>query len=100
MSALAEAGVGPAEVHGPAPGAPSLEDFFLSEWTSTPFTELTDPNVNQNPSGKDAGDFARIILNAYAGGLQPGALSAESERRGAAGLALRRRRQLRLRNAR
>jgi hypothetical protein len=77
MSALAEAQVSPAEVHGPEPGDPSLDDFFLGEWTSTPFTEPTNPNVNQNLSGKIAGDYARIILNAYAGGLRPGALSAE-----------------------
>lgn len=77
MSALAEAGVSPADVHGPDPGAPSLADFFLGEWTSTPFTEPTNPNVNQNPSGKTAGDYARIILNSYASGLQPGALSAQ-----------------------
>jgi hypothetical protein len=76
MSALAEAQVSPADVHGPEPGAPSLEDFFLGEWTSTPFAEPTEPNLNQNPSGKTAGDYARIILNAYASGLQPGALSA------------------------
>jgi len=77
MSALAEAGVSPADVHGPEPAAPSLEDFFLGEWTSTPFAEPTNPNFNQNPSGKIAGDFARIILNSYASGLQPGALSAD-----------------------
>jgi hypothetical protein len=77
MSALAAAQVSPADLHGPDPGAPSLDDFFLGEWTSTPFAEPTDPNVNQNPSGKIAGDYARIVLNAYAGGLQPGALSAD-----------------------
>lgn len=77
MSALAAAGVSPAEVHGPTPGAPSLDDFFLGEWTSTPFAEPTVPNENQNPSHKIAGDFARIILNSYAGGLQPSALSAD-----------------------
>ncbi|MGH2938527.1 MAG: prenyltransferase/squalene oxidase repeat-containing protein [Solirubrobacterales bacterium] len=77
MSALAEAGISPADVHGPDPGAPGLDDFFLGEWTSTPFAEPTNPNVNQNPSGKIAGDFARIILNSYAGGLQPSALSAQ-----------------------
>ncbi|HEX4305265.1 MAG TPA: hypothetical protein VHZ54_04455 [Solirubrobacterales bacterium] len=77
MSALAEAGVSPAEVHGPDPGAPSLDDFFLSEWTSTPFTEPTIPNENQNPSHKIAGDFARIVLTSYAGGLRPSALSAQ-----------------------
>ena len=77
MSALAEAQVSPADVHGPALGAPSLDDFFLSEWTSAPFTEPTVPNENQNPSHKIAGDFSRIILNSYAGGLQPSALSAQ-----------------------
>ena len=76
MSALAAAGVSPAEVHGPDPGAPSLDDFFLGEWTSAPFAEPTNPSVNQNPSGKIATDYARIILNSYAGGLRPGALSA------------------------
>jgi hypothetical protein len=76
MSALAEAQVSPAEVHGPEAGARSLDDFFLAEWTSTPFTEPTNPNVNQNPSGKTAGDFSRIVLNAYAGGLRPSALAA------------------------
>ncbi|HVX34248.1 MAG TPA: prenyltransferase/squalene oxidase repeat-containing protein, partial [Solirubrobacterales bacterium] len=77
MSALAEAGVSPADVHGPDPGAPSLDDFFRTEWTSTPFAEPTEPKVNQNPSGKIAGDYARIVLNSYAGGLRPGALSAD-----------------------
>lgn len=77
MSALAEAGISPAEVHGTDPAAPSLDDFFLGEWASTPFAEPTNPNVNQNPSGKIAGDYARIVLNAYAGGLRPGALSAD-----------------------
>jgi hypothetical protein len=76
MSALAAAGVSPADVHGPDPGAPSLDDFFLGEWTSAPFAEPTNPSVNQNPSGKIATDYARIILNSYAGGLRPGALSA------------------------
>ncbi len=77
MSALAEAQVSPADVHGPDPGAPSVDDFFLGEWTSTPFAEPTNPNENQNRSHKIAGDFARIILNSYAGGLQPSALSAQ-----------------------
>lgn len=76
MSALAEAGVSPAEVHGPTLGAPSLDDFFLGEWTSAPFAEPTVPNENQNLSHKIAGDFSRIVLNSYAGGLQPSALSA------------------------
>jgi Collagen triple helix repeat (20 copies) len=77
MSALAAAGVSPAEVRGPGPGAPSLDDFFLSEWTSAPFTEPTDPNLNQNPSLHGAEDFARVVLNAFAGGLVPSALSAD-----------------------
>jgi hypothetical protein len=77
MSALAAAGVSPAEVRGPSLGAPSLDDYFLSEWTSAPFTEPTDPNLNQNPSLHGAEDFARVVLNAFAGGLVPSALSAE-----------------------
>lgn len=77
MSALAKAGVSPAEVHGPALGAPSLDDYFRSLWTSTPYTEPTNPNVNQNPSQHTAGDFAKVILNTYAGGLQPSALAAD-----------------------
>jgi hypothetical protein len=77
MSALAEAGVSPAAVHGSAPGAPSLDDSFRSLWTSTPYTELTNPTFNQNPSQHGAGDFAKVILNTYAGGLQPSALAAD-----------------------
>jgi hypothetical protein len=75
MSALAKAGVSPAAVHGPAPGAPSLDDYFLSLWTSTPYTELTNPNFNQNPSEHTASDFAKIVLNTHAGGLEPSALA-------------------------
>lgn len=77
MSALAEAGISPAEVHGSSPGDPSLDDYFLSQWTSTPYTEPTNPNFNQNPSQRGAGDFAKIILSTYAGGLEPSALSAD-----------------------
>lgn len=77
MSALAEAGVSPAAVHGSDAGAPSLDDYFRSLWTSTPYTESTNPNFNQNPSQHGASDFAKIILNTSAGGLEPSALSAE-----------------------
>jgi hypothetical protein len=77
LSALAAAGVSPAEVKGSAAGAPSLDDYFLAEWTSAPWTALTNPAFNQNSGQHGAGDFAKVILNSFAGGLNPNALSAE-----------------------
>lgn len=77
LTALAAAGIHPADVHGPGPTDPSLVDFYLAEWTSPEFSAPTDPDVNQNPSGKVAADYARVVLLAAASGLDAAKLSAD-----------------------
>lgn len=77
LTALAAAGMHPADVHGPNPGDPSLVDFYLAGWTSPEFTAPTDPDANQNPNFYTAADYARVSLLAHASGLDPATLSAE-----------------------
>jgi Prenyltransferase and squalene oxidase repeat len=69
-TSLAAAGVDAAAVHGPAPGAPSLQDFRLAE--------LTQPTWFEAPPGGTVADHARAVLIAQAAGLDPARLSASS----------------------
>jgi len=69
-TALAAAGVHAADLHGPEPGDPSLQDFLLGEYT-LPTWEL------EPPTGTVA-DHSRSILVAHAAGLDPARLSATS----------------------
>lgn len=69
-TALAAAGVSSADVHGPASGDPSLQDYLLGEYT--------EPSWAEDPPGGDAADYARAVLVAHAAGLDPARLSASS----------------------
>jgi hypothetical protein len=69
-TALAAAGVNAADVRGPEPGDPSLQDYLLGEYT-LPSWEL------EPPTGTVA-DHSRSILISYAAGLDPARLSATS----------------------
>jgi hypothetical protein len=69
-TALAAAGVNAADVRGAVPGAPSLQDFLLGAYSAEPWHE--DP-----PLGAVT-DYERATQVAYAAGLDPARLSAES----------------------
>ncbi len=77
LTALAAAGVHPADVHGPNPSDPSLVDYYRASWITPEFAAPTDPDANQNPNFYTAADYARVTLLARASGLDPAALSAE-----------------------
>lgn len=67
---LAAAGVASADVHGPAAGDPSLQDYLLGLYTEE--TWIKDP-----PSG-NPGEPARATIVSHAAGLDPARLSADS----------------------
>ena len=69
-TSLAAAGVSSADVHGPTPGDPSLQDYLLGEYT--------EPSWDEDPPGGAAVDYARAVLVAHAAGLDPARLSATS----------------------
>jgi hypothetical protein len=69
-TALAAAGVDAADVHGPNPGDPSLQDFLLGEYTL--------PTWDEDPPGGTVADYARSTLVSRAAGLDPARLSATS----------------------
>jgi hypothetical protein len=69
-TALAAAGVDAADVHGPGPGDPSLQDFALGEYTL--------PTWDEEPPTGTVADYTRSILVAHAAGLDPARLSATS----------------------
>lgn len=69
-TALAAAGVSSADVHGPAPGDPSLRDHLLGEYT--------EPTWDEDPPGGLAVNYARAVLVSHAAGLDPARLSATS----------------------
>ncbi len=69
-TALAAAGVNAADVHGPEPGDPSLQDFLLGEYTL--------PTWDENPPTGTVADYTRSILVSYSAGLDPARLSASS----------------------
>jgi hypothetical protein len=66
-TSLAAAGVSAADVHGVAPGSPSLQDFLLGDYTS--FWSGAPTNAVTN--------YERATLVAYAAGLDPARLSAD-----------------------
>jgi len=70
VTALAAAGVNAADVHGPEPGDPSLQDYFLGEYTL--------PSWDEEPPGRTVADYSRSVLVSYAAGLDPARLSASS----------------------
>ena len=70
VTSLAAAGVNAADVHGVDPGAPSLQDFLLGAYSDEPWHE--DP-----PLGAVT-DYERAVQVAYAAGLDPARISAES----------------------
>lgn len=67
-TALAAAGVNAAEVR-TAPEAPSLQDYLLGEYTESSWT---------GPPAGSVTEYERATLVAYAAGLDPARLSAES----------------------
>lgn len=78
LSAMAAAGVNAADWRAPEPGAPSAQDAYLAEWTSSAWLAPVDPdNSWLSPDFRSASDFARATLLAHAAGLQPSRLSAD-----------------------
>ncbi|MFN8203949.1 MAG: prenyltransferase/squalene oxidase repeat-containing protein [Solirubrobacteraceae bacterium] len=78
LSAMAAAGVNAADWRAPEPGAPSAQDAYLAEWTSSAWLAPVDPdNGWLSPDFRSASDFARATLLAHAAGLQPSRLSAD-----------------------
>jgi hypothetical protein len=69
-TALAAAGVGAADVRGPDPGDPSLQDFLLGEYTL--------PTWDEDPPVGTVAEYARSTLVSRAAGLDPARLSATS----------------------
>jgi len=69
-TALAAAGVDTAEVRGPNPGDPSLQDFLLGEYTL--------PTWDEDPPLGTVAEYARSTLVSLAAGLDPARLSATS----------------------
>jgi hypothetical protein len=69
-TALAAAGIDAADVHGPDPGDPSLQDFLLDEYTL--------PTWDEDPPGGTVAEYARSTLVSHAAGLDPARLSATS----------------------
>jgi hypothetical protein len=69
-TALAAAGVDAAEVRGPTPGNPSLQDFLLGEYTL--------PTWDEDPPLGTVAEYARSTLVSRAAGLDPARLSATS----------------------
>jgi hypothetical protein len=69
-TALAAAGVNAADVHGPEPGDPSLQDFLLGEYTL--------PTWDEEPPTGTVADYTRSVLVSYSAGLDPARLSATS----------------------
>jgi hypothetical protein len=69
-TALAAAGVDAAEVRGPNPGDPSLQDFLLGEYTL--------PTWDEDPPLGTVAEYARSTLVSRAAGLDPARLSATS----------------------
>lgn len=69
-TALAAAGVDAADVHGPDPGDPSLQDYLLGEYTL--------PTWDEDPPGGTVAEYMRSTLVSHAAGLDPARLSATS----------------------
>lgn len=69
-TALAAAGVNAADLHGPEPGDPSLQEHLLGEYTL--------PSWDEEPPMGTVADYTRSILVAYSAGLDPARLSASS----------------------
>lgn len=69
-TALAAAGVNAADLRGPEPGDPSLQDYLLGEYTL--------PSWSEDPPGRTVADYSRSVLVAYAAGLDPARLAADS----------------------
>ena len=67
-TALAAAGVHPADVRGPGGGDPSFQDFLLEEYAQ--------PSWNEDPPGGTVAEFSRATLIAAAAGLDPARLAA------------------------
>ncbi|HEX5308470.1 MAG TPA: prenyltransferase/squalene oxidase repeat-containing protein [Solirubrobacteraceae bacterium] len=65
MIGLASLGINAADVRA-APGEPSAQDFYLSQWTA-------EPSLLSVPT-----DYERAILGGYAGGLEPSRLGART----------------------
>jgi hypothetical protein len=69
-TALAAAGVNAADLTGPEPGDPSLQDYLLDEYTL--------PSWDQEPPSRTVADYSRSVLVSFAAGLDPARLSASS----------------------
>ncbi len=68
--ALTAAGIDAADVRGPDPGNPSLQDFLLGEYTL--------PTWDEDPPAGTVAEYARSTLISHAAGLDPARLSATS----------------------
>ncbi len=75
LSALAAAGVHPADVRA---GGPSAQDFYAGLWASSQWATPPDPATGSNPGGIGTSNFEQAILQARPTGLDLARLSASS----------------------